>query len=152
MFDRLKSLLSGDTLPAPADRDVRTAVAALLVEAAWSSDGFQAEERAVIGRVLQNRFQLTPTEAERLVDAGDSAGRATTHMLRFTKRVLEDLEPGDRVEIIEMLWDVVFADGRLDPDEERLVVKVAGLLFVSPGDRNAAKRRAMGRAGLTGTA
>jgi uncharacterized tellurite resistance protein B-like protein len=118
MFDRLKSLLSGDTLPAPADRDVKTAVAALLVEAAWSSDGFQAEERRVITRLLQDRFQLAPADAERLVDAGDTAGRATTHMLRFTKRVLEELPPEDRGEIVEMLWDVVFADGRLDPDRQ----------------------------------
>jgi uncharacterized tellurite resistance protein B-like protein len=140
-------MLSGSPPRGEAD-DLRIAVAALLVEAAWSADGFQAEERAMIARLLQDRFALTAQETDQLIDSGDKAGRETVNMLRFTKRVLEGMEPAQRVEMIEMLWDVAYADGHLDPEEELLITKVAGLLFVSPGERNAAKRRAMARANI----
>ena len=147
MLDRLKTLLSG-TSPRNDAGDLRTAVAALLVEAAWSADGFGPEERATVTRLLQERFNLTAADAAQLLEAGDKAGRNTVNMFRFTRDVLNGMEPEQRVGMVEMLWDVAYADGHLDAEEERLIAKVAGLLYVSPGERNAAKRRAMARANI----
>jgi uncharacterized tellurite resistance protein B-like protein len=148
MLVQLKALLAGNAMPAHSEADLRTAVAALLVETAWTAEGFEPRERAKIEALLQARFGISPAEAQELLKAGDRAGRETVHMLRFTKRILDGMPPEDRVDLIEMLWEVAFADGTLDPDEERLITKIAGLLFVSAGERNAAKRRARARAGL----
>ena len=147
MLARLKTILSGAPPKNTAD-DLRVAVAALLVEAAWSADGFGADERGTITRLLQDRFGISADEAEALLEAGDKAGRNTVHMLRFTKEVLHGMEHEQRVGMVEMLWDVAYADGHLDAEEERLITKVAGLLYVSPGERSAAKRRAQARKGI----
>ncbi len=48
-----------------------------------------------------------------------------------------------RVQIIEMLWTVAYADGALDPDEDALIRQVAGLIQVSDWERGAARRRAL---------
>ncbi len=147
MLSQLKSLFAGSAAPA-AGLDLRTAVAALLVETAWSADGFDPAEQECIEALLQTRFDISPAQAKDLLAAGDQAGRNNVHMLRFTKQILEGMEPERRVEMIEMLWEVAYADGVLSVDEERLITKVSGLLFVSAGERNAARRRAMAKLGL----
>lgn len=148
MLARLKTLLNGATQPRKDAEDLRTSVAALLVEAAWSADGFGPDERATITRLLQERFGLAAADAAQLLDAGDKAGRNTVNMFRFTREVLNGMEAEQRVEMVEMLWDVAYADGHLDAEEERLITKVAGLLYISPGERSAAKRRAQAKGNI----
>ena len=145
MLTQIKSLLAG-TAP-KAGLDLRTAVAALLVETAWSAEGFDAGERERIERLLEARFGISADAARELLEDGDRVGRENVHVLRFTKRILDEMTHEERIEIIEMLWEVAYADGTLEADEERLVVKIAGLLFVSAGERNAARRRAMAKVG-----
>jgi uncharacterized tellurite resistance protein B-like protein len=147
MLSQLKAMFAG-TAPA-GGLDLRTAVAALLVETAWSADGFEAAERERIEALLEARFGVSAEEARDLLEAGDRAGREQVHMLRFTKRILDEMTHEQRIEMVEMLWEVAYADGTLETEEERLIVKIAGLLFVSAGERNAARRRAMAKAGLT---
>jgi len=53
-----------------------------------------------------------------------------------------------RIEVIEMLWEVAYADGVLDPHEDAMIRKVAGLLYVADFDRGAARRRVRERLGL----
>ena len=55
--------------------------------------------------------------------------------------MVEKMEYEERVHLIEMLWDVAYADGVLDPNEDTLIRKVAGLIYVSDHDRGAARRR-----------
>lgn len=147
MLDQLKALFAG-AADAPPEQDLRTAVAALLVEAAWSADGFAPAEQNTIECLLRARFGISTADARSLMELGDRAGRASADVLRFIHRILNGMAPEQRIDLVEMLWDVAFADGQLDPEEERLIAKIAGLLYVSPSERNAARRRAMTKVGL----
>src|SRR5438552_1912449 len=101
--------------PAGRDQDLRLAAAALLVEAAEAADGFAAEERAAIRRVLAQRFTLDAAAAERLLEEGRRASERSVQLFGFTRTVNERASPEEREALIEMLWEVVLADGRLDP-------------------------------------
>jgi uncharacterized tellurite resistance protein B-like protein len=44
-----------------------------------------------------------------------------------------------------MLWEVAYSDGALTGDEDALIRRVAGLIYVSDRDRGDANRRARER-------
>jgi hypothetical protein len=60
-----------------------------------------------------------------------------------TRIINNRLPPEQRVAVIEMLWQVVYADGSVDDYESNLVRRVAGLLHVSDRDAGEARKRAI---------
>jgi uncharacterized tellurite resistance protein B-like protein len=146
VLNQLKALFA-PAATARTDHDLRTAVAALLVEAAWSEKGFEPAEQTKIATLLQHRFDISQRDAEDLVHHGNAVGH-NQDLFPFTRRVIQGMDEDERVHMIEMLWEVAYADGKLDPDEERVIGKIANLLFISASERNGAKRRAKEKAGL----
>ena len=128
---------------------LRVAAAALLVDAAAVDDQFDAVERAAIERVLAARFGLAAEEARRLHAEGRRRREASPQLFGFTRTVNERLSMEERVGLIEMLWEVVLADGELDPLEDTLLRRVGGLLDVPDRERGLARRRVLERLGRT---
>jgi len=62
-----------------------------------------------------------------------------------TSEIAAQMTPDERVGLIEMLWDVAYADGVLDPEEDLLIRRIAGLIYVSDRDRVLARQRVMQR-------
>jgi uncharacterized tellurite resistance protein B-like protein len=149
VIERLVQLLAGGELdPGRRADDLQIAVAALLVEAARMDDRFDAAERAAIHRLLADRFDLSLEATRELLAAAEAAVARSAQLFRFTDMVIRRLEPEQRVAIIEMLWEVAYADGRLDPEEDALLRRIGGLIGVSDQDRMRARRRARQRLGL----
>lgn len=146
MFDRILDLLMPGGVPR-AETEIHTAVAALLVEAARMDDHFDPAERSAIRRVLGRRFALRDAEIDRLIAAAERAVEGSSALYRFTRVVAEQFDPAARVGMIEMLWEVAYADGTLDPDEDALIRRVAGLIFVEDHERGAARQRVLARLG-----
>jgi uncharacterized tellurite resistance protein B-like protein len=148
MFNHILSLLSGDG-PASARPDqLQIAVAALMVHAACMDDTFDAAERRTIERLLGERFVLAPDAVKRLLAAAERRAEESTQLYPFTRLAVEQLDEQGRVRLIEMLWEVAYADGVLDPDEDALLRRVAGLLYVSDHDRGEARKRVLERIGM----
>jgi uncharacterized tellurite resistance protein B-like protein len=145
MFDRILDLLMGDG--SRAEADIHVAVAALLVEAARMDDNFDPAERVAIRRVLSRHFALDDAAVERLIATAERAVEGSSALYRFTRVVAERFDPGARVGMIEMLWEVAYADGVLDPDEDALIRRIAGLIFVEDHERGAARQRVLARMG-----
>jgi uncharacterized tellurite resistance protein B-like protein len=109
--------------------------AALLVELARSDFSASAEEVEAIRHLLQKRFSLSEPALDTLIaDATRRADRAVS-LHEFTHRLNRELPEGDKLAIVEMLWRVSHADGRIDKHEEHLVQRIAGLLHISDRDR-----------------
>jgi uncharacterized tellurite resistance protein B-like protein len=145
MIDRVLDFLTGRTAPDPAARadEIELAVAALLIEAARMDDTFDAPERAMIERLLAERFDLSPDAVGTLVDAAESAVAQSTQFFPFTQQIVKHIDPEDRVQIIEMMWEVAYADGTLDPQEDALLRRIAGLIHVPDQERGLARQRAL---------
>lgn len=150
MIDRLFVWLKegGQDLSRGKD-ELQLAVAALLLEAAVVVDGrFDETERNAILGLLQRRFGLAAADAEALLAAAKERVESSAQLFRFTSTINERLARERRVEVIEMLWQVAYADGVLDPLEDSLLRRVAGLIDVSDRDRGDAKRRVLRELGL----
>ncbi len=151
MIARIKSLFraAGAGEPAASSAagvdELHLAAAALLAEAALGDDRFDDVERAAIGRLLRARFGLDEDDAERLVEAATQRASDSTHLLRFTRKIKDNFSPAERVELIEMIWEVVYADGELHEYEDSLLRRIAGLIYVSDRDRGAARKRVLER-------
>lgn len=145
MIDRLLDFLSGTAAPSPAKKgkDFEIAVAALLIEAGRKDDRFDAAERAMIERVLTARFSLSASEVGELIAAAEKAVRDSTQLFPFTQKICQEMEPEDRAQILELMWKVAYADGVLDPHEDMLLRRIAGLLHVPDRDRALARQSAI---------
>lgn len=150
MIDRLFAWLTdGDTSTAPGTDELQLAVAALLLEAAVVVDGhFDPQERQVVRRVLARAFSLTPAAAQGLIAAAERRVETSAQLFRFTSTVNERVNRERKIEIIEMLWEVAYADGVLDPLEDTLLRRIAGLIDVTDHERGEAKRRVLQRLGF----
>ncbi|MBB4212076.1 putative tellurite resistance protein B-like protein [Rhodothalassium salexigens DSM 2132] len=148
MLSKLKTLLdrvdkAGDAQP--AFDDLQLAAAALLVEAAVADGQFDAAERAALTRRLRSRFSLDAAEAEALVDAARQRQADSNHLLRFTKAIKDGFDEAGRIQLMEMLWEVVLADGVVDTFEDHLLRRLGGLLYVTDQDRGSARKRVEAR-------
>ncbi len=150
MFDHLMKFFGGSEWP-PANNkvnQVEVAVAALLVEAARMSDRFDEAERGVIERILCRSYDLSSDAAARLLTAAEGVNAESTQLFPFTRLIAERMVPEQRVDVIEMLWETVYAEGILSPDDDALIRQVAALIYVSDRDRGEAHQRVLRRLGL----
>ncbi|MEM6663869.1 MAG: TerB family tellurite resistance protein [Pseudomonadota bacterium] len=143
MLDKLLKHLSGsDPADAPnRDDAARTAIAAILVEAARADDVYLDSEREMIARILMERFGLARAAAEALRSDGEVAQAEAADLVRFTRTVKDAVPIEDRVGVIEAVWRVVYADENRDADESNLVRRLSGLLYVPDRDAGLARQR-----------
>ena len=144
MLDKIIKFLSEPAPPETRD-GLETAVAVLLVEAARMDSHFDDAERRVIERLLAQKFQLSPEQTRDLVQNAVAIDEQSNQLYPFTRTAVERMTPAQRVGLIEMLWEVAYADGVLDPDEDALLRRIAGLIYVSDVDRAAARIRVLDR-------
>jgi uncharacterized tellurite resistance protein B-like protein len=150
--DFLRALLGlePEGRPAPAALEPRlVAAAALMVEAARLDGEFSEGERQRILRLLTGRFGLPPEAAERLLAAGEDEAASSVDLHGFTSAIKDGFDHEGRVALLEMLWAVVYADGRLHDYEASLMRRVAGLLYVSGSESAEARDRALARLAWT---
>lgn len=150
MLNRLKRLVSGDGAPPQKldDDEARIAIAALLVEAARADGLYEVAEREMIDRVLARRFGVTPFEAAGIRQDGEAVQAEAADLVRFTRAIKDAVPHDERYEVIEALWEVIYADGEREAHESALVRKLAGLLYVPDRDAGIARRRVAERLGL----
>ena len=154
MLDRLKKFLrEDDETKAAADQgvdEVQLAAAALLMEAAGKDGSLDAAERDKIEELIAARFGSDKAEIDRLLRQTEERLENSHQILPFTRVVKDRLDHEERIEVLEMLWEVVYADGELHDYEANLMRRVAGLIYVSDRESGEARKRALARLGLEG--
>ena len=143
VLDRIRKLLAAPDAEPKRRDDLQIAVAVLLVEAARMDDTFDGHERATIEHLLEHKFAITHEETKELLALAEETADRTHQLHPFTRLAVEKMEPKRRIRLIEMLWEVAYADGKLDPDEDVLLRKVAGLIYISDEERIAARQRVL---------
>lgn len=136
-----KLFAPSDETTASNREPIPTTVAAciLLLEIATSDNEFDASEQERIRLILQTKYDVPEED----IDAVLKQSRDTMHnaidLWHFTNRINETCDPETRKKIMEDLWDVVYADGKLSHHEDYLIHKIAKLLRLSHRDLIEAK-------------
>ncbi len=115
------------------DDAIRLATAVLMIDVARADHVFDETEFERVLQLVKSRFGLSPGDAEALVrEAGEHADDLVS-AYDFTKILHEHLDHDEKARVVELLWLVAYADGRLDKYEDSLVLKISDLLHVSRG-------------------
>jgi uncharacterized tellurite resistance protein B-like protein len=145
MLDTLRRLFANeDEKPRFAGDDYRLAAAALMVHAATIDGSLAQAERAKLHALVRQRFALEEAEAGELIDAAIAAERQAIDLYQFTARLNRALDENGRVRMVEMMWQIVFADGTVSEFEDNLIWRAADLLHVSREQRVALRERVAG--------
>ena len=151
MLDRLKAILTdrgGEAGGGSAANDLHRAAASLMAEAAIMDGAIDAEERHAIGAALARQFDLTQAEAEAMVGQAAEEASDKVEIYGMARELKDGLDHDARLALIEDLWEVVYADGKLHDHEASLMRRVGGLLYVSDRESGTARKRVLSRLGL----
>ena len=152
MINRIKKLFdridSGDDVQPDGAESNAMAAAVLMVEAARLDGDFNVSERQSIHSIVTRHFRLDEEEADELISEAEAIHDDTNHLIKFTRAIKNSYSPEQRIAIIEMLWEVVYADGVLHDYEANLLRRIGGLIYVSDHDRGAARKRVLNRLGI----
>src|SRR3954467_13224092 len=145
--DFLSDITSGTKHPSRfEDNDYRVAAAALLVHAAEIDGSMSAAERDKLHTLIKQRFELGDVETDELVKEATEAEHEAVDLYHFTSLINRSLDEAARRRIIEMLWEVVYADGKVSEFEDNLIWRAADLLGISSRERIALRQRVAGEA------
>jgi uncharacterized tellurite resistance protein B-like protein len=134
--------------PRPHDEhDLRLATAVLLVEVMRSDHALAEAEQDAVRAALQARFALSADESERLAELAHGSARAATDYYAYTSRIDAAFDMDEKIRIVELMWQVAYADGHLDAHEQHVMRRLSDLLHVPHGAYVHAKMRAAAAAG-----
>ena len=134
--------------PSQAQR-LQLATAVLLVEVMRSDASISPAERDQTLATLRQRFALNDDALTQLMAQAEQAAKSANDYFYFTSAMNDDFTQAEKIQVVEYMWQVAYADGTLDANENHLISKVAGLLYVTHGDYIGAKMRAKEAAHLT---
>ena len=119
------------------------AVLSLLIEACKIDGTISDDEIEKITNLLINKFHLEPTKAMNAVNFVLDKANEKVEIFSDIKVILDTMDHEERIKVVEMLWGVVLADGKIDDYETNLMRKISSLLHVSSFETAEAKKRAM---------
>lgn len=151
MIDRLfsffNSLSAGKDSPEFSLSDPRLAAAAILFHVMDADGERQENEHKRIADVIAKAYNIEGPALERLLAAGNEAEQQAVDLYSFTSVLKRDLDEEARIRFIELMWEVVFADGQAHELEDNVVWRIAELIGVSSRDRMVMKKAVAGRLG-----
>lgn len=124
-----------------AENDYRLAAAALLVHVVTIDGIIGADEMARLRGILADRFSLSDGDAEKLLEAAIARDAEAVDLYGFTSVLNRAMDEEGRKRVVEMMFEVAYADGGLTEFEDNLVWRAAELLNVSSRDRVELRKR-----------
>ena len=135
LMDRVADAIAATDDKPDIDRDqaIRMATAVLMIDVARADHVFDESEFDRVLKLVQSHFALPAEHAAELVVAANDRAEDLVSAYDFTKVLHEHLDHGEKARIVGLLWQIAYADGRLDKYEDSLVLKISDLLHVSRG-------------------
>lgn len=129
------ALSATDTGDAGEEREaaLRMATAVLMIDVARADYVFDETEFDSVLRLVETHFDLAPEDAAELINAASEKAENLVSVHEFTAVLHEHLDEDEKARIVSLLWQIAYADGRLDKYEDSLVLKISDLLYVSRG-------------------
>jgi uncharacterized tellurite resistance protein B-like protein len=122
------------------EEELKLAAAALLINAASVDGHFDPEERTKLKQLLKTRFALEGDGLKQVLGEAEAWEHESVDLYSFTSVLARELDQDGRKRIVEMLWEIAYADGVLHEFESNLVWRSAELLGVSDRDRIALRK------------
>ncbi len=136
LFSQVVETISSKGPDDVEDREaaLRLATAVLMIDVARADYVFdETEFDNMLRLMIEAHFGLSPEEAAELVNEAGEKAEDIVSVHDFTKLLHDYLTEDEKAQIVSLLWQIAYADGRLDKFEDSLVLKISDLLYVSRG-------------------
>jgi uncharacterized tellurite resistance protein B-like protein len=144
MFEAIRSfvveLLGSEGGRAFEESDYRMAATAILVHVADADGVFDARERERLRSIVMERFQLDGGDAGRLIAQAELSEAEAVDLDRFIAVLRRSLDADGRLKLVEMMWDLVYADGASLEVEDSIVSRIGQMLGVPEGELELLRR------------
>ncbi|CAA0121171.1 Uncharacterised protein [BD1-7 clade bacterium] len=117
-----------------SEDELNLATAALLVEVMVADDHGGELERAQLIKLLENEFDVAAGHVEELLAHAEASVKESNDLYQFTRQINDNFQYPEKTHLIEALWRIAYADGRLDKYEEYTIRKISELLYVHHND------------------
>jgi len=124
-----------------SDHALKLATAALMIEMMLNDGKSHEAEEKVLKQRLRETFELSEDETHELFELGHDEIKEAVDFHQFTTLIAKNFSQPEKIQIIENLWAIAYADKHIDPYEELLVRRVSDLIFVNHADFINAKLR-----------
>jgi uncharacterized tellurite resistance protein B-like protein len=121
--------------------DNKIATSVLFLELAYADFKVTEEEEKNIYTSLQNFFNLPKEEVENIISLARDKRKNRQDIWLFTNQIKKNFNRERKITIIEMLWRLVYSDGKMDKYEEALMRKITNLLGLTHGEMIQAKNK-----------
>lgn len=150
MFNLKNLLLKTDTQePEHAEYDtaerLKIAACVLLLEVARSDDEFCSMEKATLSAIMQKEFQIHEEAVDALIEVSQRKREESVDLYQFTKIVNEQSTLQEKIRMVELAWQIIYADTELNRYEDHFVHKLARLLRLQHEDLIQAKLKVLNR-------
>ncbi len=147
MLPKIKQFFEGHFIAESSSKEfdsaraLQLAMASLMIEVAEADYDDAPEERETLLNLVKESFDLSQDEANELVDLARQEHAESTDYFQFTSLINQNYSATQRIELIDNLWKVAFADKVLDKHEIHVIRRIADLIHVSHSDFIASKLR-----------
>jgi len=147
MFSNLKTALKKITSKTEEEEEYKgediQAVIILLIEACQIDGDTGQEEVQYIKKLLINKFNFSEADAEANINTALNDNNKRIEIFSQIKIILNEMDHKERIDVIQMMWGVILADGIIDDFEANLMRRMNGLLYISGIESAEAKKRAL---------
>jgi uncharacterized tellurite resistance protein B-like protein len=134
MFDRIKNFLSTHEDKELGEHEsgqrIQIATAVILLEVAYADEEFSNAERVQVIDILKEQFSLDDESVHELLQISEQKLQHSIDIWHFTEIINENYSDDEKYLVIETVWRVIYADGRLDKYEDYIVHKLARVLHI----------------------
>ena len=151
MILKLKNILSNSK---NTDKDEITssskniAAAALLIEAACIDGKLDSEEQKIINTRLEKYLRISNDEILDLIKEASKVQSESNQIFGFTKEIKNSFSEEQKLDLIEILWDVICSDQTIHIYESNLMRRICGLIYVSDKKSGEIKLKVMKKYGI----
>lgn len=145
LIDGLKSC-EPDSSSVDSEHRVHLAASVIFLEMAATDSSISDDELSEISRILRTHYALKPEEVKNLMENARAARNKAVDIYGFTRILNDECSYDEKLRLIEQVWRIVYADGKLDMHEDHLVHKIARLLHINHQDMIDAKLTARSQA------
>jgi uncharacterized tellurite resistance protein B-like protein len=153
MIEHFKQFFEKHLSP-PADDEavgqdrLQLATAALLVEMSRADGKVELDEQAAIARALRKAFEIDDAKTAELIRLAESEIADATCYHQFTSLINKNFSKQQKAQVVEMLWEVAYADAEMEKYEEHLLRRLSDLIYVPHSEFIKAKLRVQARLGI----
>ena len=143
MLQNIKKIFFEKNIDSDDSLDPRLAFAILLLEAGMMDGVLDDKEKATINKLLSNFFELSNDETTKLIEEAIKTQSESNQIIHLTRSIKENFTENQRIDIVQMLWEVILSDGEEHIYEQNLMRRITGLLYISDQNSGMARKRAL---------